>query len=717
MSHDLQNDRVETPDDDDEALREYGRQLALDSLLDLALGSGVEKTESVAQVPQAPFASRRLWLRVTVAAVIAMFCWLLQPGKPPVKPGKRGPEHQIEIAQDPAKLVITQVANWQIESNAPNSFQITGPRSIQLERGELRISSADAADGDPLLIETPAGLVTAGQTDLFVGVHETRSPKLEGPPMLNHLTRVLVLAGIASLANSQGTISGGPGHLLAAERDKAPADHVVEANSGFALDLYGQLAREKPGKNLFFSPYSVSTALAMTAEGARGETAAQMARVLRFPEAARRVGNDVQAIPFNVALMHTGFASLNERLNRTDDPATRKVRQQIDSLRKELAEANRQAAALRKDGKVEESNRFAIQSQELAGRLNAVLAEVDQFELQVANAVWVEKTYPVSRQYIDTIARFYKTGGVFPVDFRNDFEGSRRRINSWVDAQTAHQIGELLPAGLFPPDELDRVRMVLTNAIYFKGEWSQVFPADQTREDDFLLSSGNKIAVPMMHHGNLGSAGYAAFNGDGTLFKTPTEVPRDPQAKQPPVYPEESGFAVLDMPYKGGDLSLAIIVPRAADGLEGLEKLLTPENLTTWLKALQVRTVNTFVPRFKLETSYEMSNSLKSLGMARAFVDPTLPEGAQFDGLCESRDPMEQLYIGKVLHQARVEVTEKGTDAAAATAVIFAPPPNMIPETVPFTPIFRADRPFAFVIRDRKSGSVLFMGRVIDPSR
>jgi len=715
MNHDQDNDRVELPGNDDESLREYGRQLALDSLLDLALGSGAPRADSAVEPRQARFIPRRNWrIAATVAAGVAflvsaaVLIWRPNPAKPP-------PVKQIDVAQDSAKPVVTNVANWKIESTIPGAYEVLGPRRIHLDRGELHIRSADADDGNPLLVETPAGVVTAGQTDCFVGSHKVSSPNAEGPPMLNHLTRVLVLAGIASLANPHGTSSGGPGHLLAAERDKAPSDHVVQANSAFALDLYGQLAREKPEKNLFFSPYSLSTALAMTAEGARGETAEQMARVLRFPEAARRLGDDVQAIPFNVALIHTGFASLNERLNRADDPATRQVRQQIDKLRKELAEANRQAAALRKDGKVEESNRFARQSQDLAGRLNPLLAQVDQFELQVANAVWVEKTYPVSRQYIDTIARFYKTGGVFSLDFRNDFEGSRRRINEWVDGQTAHQINELLPAGLLPPDQRDRMRMVLTNAIYFKGEWSQIFPADQTKEEDFLLSGGAKVRVPMMHHGNLGSAGYAAFTGDGTAFTTPVEVPRNPSDKQPQTYPDDSGFAVLDMPYKGGDLSMTIFVPRAADGLARLDKLLTPENLTAWLELLQTRTVNTFVPRFKMETSFELSNSLRLLGMARAFVDPTLAEGAQFDGMCESRDPAEQLYIGKVLHEARVEVTEKGTEAAAATAVIFAPPPNMIPETVPFTPVFRADHPFAFVIRDRKSGSILFLGRVTDP--
>ena len=148
--------------------------------------------------------------------------------------------------------------------------------------------------------------------------------------------------------------------------------------------------------------------------------------------------------------------------------------------------------------------------------------------------------------------------------------------------------------------------------------------------------------------------------------------------------------------------------------MAALEKLLTPAHLAGWLKGLQTRTVNTFVPRFKLETSYEMSGALKSLGMVRAFVDPRSPECAQFGGMCQSQDPALSLYIGKVLHDARVEVTEKGTEAAAATAVIELLP-GPIEGMDPFTPTFRADRPFAFVIRDRKTGCILFMGRVVNP--
>jgi serine protease inhibitor len=256
------------------------------------------------------------------------------------------------------------------------------------------------------------------------------------------------------------------------------------------------------------------------------------------------------------------------------------------------------------------------------------------------------------------------------------------------------------------------VRLILTNAIYFKGEWSQVFDAGQTREEDFFTGRQGKARVPLMHHGSLG-AGYAAFNGDGTAFATPRDVPA--VGKLPQVYPGDDGFTLLELPYKGDELSMVLIAPRSADGLAGVEKLVTGERWPALLKSVVSRAVDTYVPRFKLDKSFEASAALQALGMVRPFALPG-PGGAQFDGMCASDDPEFKLSIGKVLHAAQVEVTEKGTEAAAATAVIGRAPPGPIPETVPFTPVFRADRPFLFLIRDKISGTILFIGRVTNPA-
>jgi serpin B len=157
-----------------------------------------------------------------------------------------------------------------------------------------------------------------------------------------------------------------------------------------------------------------------------------------------------------------------------------------------------------------------------------------------------------------------------------------------------------------------------------------------------------------------------------------------------------------------------VIVPRSEDGLPALEKLLTRANLRAWTDRLQQRPTNVFLPRFKLETDYKMKPALQKLGMVRAFIEPQLPDGAQFDGMCASKDPDLRLYISAVLHKAFVEVNEKGTEAAAATAVLMAVGTG-VPSSRPFVPTVRADRPFVFLIRDRKTGCVLFLGRVTNP--
>src|SRR5436189_4894443 len=275
MSQDPENDRVELPGNDDESLREYGRQLALDSLLEMALANRASGTNTALPSPQArlPAPRRRrigaiVAASLTIAAAVSLIFWRADRGRVPKLP-------DVDIVQAPAPVepVITPVANWRIEANGPGAFDVIAPRRIRLNRGELHISPAAGDDDEPLLIETPAGTVTADKSSCFVGSHEISSSNLEGPPMLNHLTRVLVFAGLATLANEHGLSTGGAGHLLAAERDKPPVDQTIQANSEFALDLYGRMARDNPDRNLFFSPYSMSTALAMAAEGARSETA------------------------------------------------------------------------------------------------------------------------------------------------------------------------------------------------------------------------------------------------------------------------------------------------------------------------------------------------------------------------------------------------------------------------------------------------------------
>jgi serine protease inhibitor len=530
----------------------------------------------------------------------------------------------------------------------------------------------------------------------------------------------LAVAGLAvGLAHRASPVPKGPegadeGPVKPLEMTPA-VTAVVRSNSAFALGLYGRLRADHAGKNLFFSPYSVSGALAMVAEGARGETAEQMGKVLRFPEAARRGGEGAKLLPWDMAQVHTGLAALNNHFRAGSRGAPKAVREKIESLRKELQAANQQAAELGRARKWDEQAKAAQRSQALAAELNKLQSEYGQYELRVANALWGEKTYPFKQSYVDTIHKYYRTGGLFPVDFRNDYEGARRRINAWVEEQTANRIKDLIPADAVDEETKKLMRLVLTNAIYFKGEWAEVFPEGQTKDEDFLLAGGGKARVPLMRKGGMGSARYAAFRGDGTFFDTPARVPLG-NVDEKAVYPDARGFTVLELPYKGGEVSMVVLLPRSAGGLAALEKKLTAEHLTAWVGKLQQRGTHVYLPKFKVEAKYDLGKTLQGMGMVRAFNDPRTADGAQFDGMSQSQDPAQKLYVSKVLHKAFVEVSEKGTEAAAATAVMMAMPKSARPPSVLFTPTFRADRPFLFLVRDRQSGSVLFLGRMVNPT-
>jgi serine protease inhibitor len=533
-------------------------------------------------------------------------------------------------------------------------------------------------------------------------------PESKGKPM-KQLTRIFVITGMVNLITPLGSVTGGAGDLLAAEAGQAPVKHAVQANSDFAFDLFKQFAGENAGKNLFFSPYSVSSALAMTAEGARGETAMEMGKVLRFPQATRRVGNDAQLIPWRTSLIHTGMAGLNDRLMGKDTPAQQAARKKIPELRKALEALKAKTKELRTQRKWREYQKATQAERAAATELNKVSAQVDQYELRVANALWGEKTYPFLDDYIKTINKYYKTGGIFPADFKNNFPTERIKVNNWVAGQTKDRIKDIIPK--LPPDEARLVRLILTNAIYFKGQWSVPFKEANTKPRDFTLADGKKVKLPIMNVRSLAVGRYGAFNADGSLFKTPHSIRR---GQKPVVYPGAKGFAMLELPYKGDDITMVLIAPNSPGGLGAIEKKLTTDNLAAWIGKLQKRKTHVFLPKFKLETEYQMNDTLKAMGMVRAFTDPRMANGADFTGMCASKDPRLRLYITKVIHKAFVEVNEKGTEAAAATAVMMAVATS-VRMTVPFTPTFQADRPFLFVIRDKKTSSILFMGRITNP--
>jgi serpin B len=291
------------------------------------------------------------------------------------------------------------------------------------------------------------------------------------------------------------------------------------------------------------------------------------------------------------------------------------------------------------------------------------------FELSVANALWGQKNFPWRSEWMAMQnARF---GAAFnEADFAANHEAERQRINRWVEEQTRDRIKNLLQ----PQDIDDRTRMVLANAIYFKGKWSEKFMESMTRDEPFRLADGGTVSAPMMHRRS--NYGYA----------------------------DADGVQVLEMPYQGGELSMVIVLPREANGLPAVEARLTNE-FAGWLGKLVRPEVVVSLPRFKMEQRFLPNAQLMALGIRTAFD----PDNADFSGMAD--DPA--LCISKVVHQSFVEVNEEGTEAAAATAVVMEQPVSA--QVRPKPKIFRADHPFLLLIRDTKHGTILFMGRVMNP--
>jgi len=370
---------------------------------------------------------------------------------------------------------------------------------------------------------------------------------------------------------------------------------VASDTNAFALDLYGQIAGEASG-NLFFSPTSIGTALAMAYAGARGETAEEMRAVLH--------------------------------LSLEDEALHRAV------------------------------GDFA----------RAIGSEREGLTIAVANALWGQSGYPFRPEYLALGERRYGAS-LRALDFRQATEQSRITINEWVEGETAGKIRDL-----FEPGSLDPMtRLVLTNAIYFKGTWLRQFDPKMTRKAPFHPTPARSVQVDMMHTREV-RLGYV-------------ETPE---------------LQALELPYSEHAASMILLLPAAGRSLEALEKALTPDKLEGILAEMRhVEMSLVAIPRFTMTCSYSLSNELSRLGMRLAFTP-----NADFSGIATAED----LFISEVVHKAFVEVNEEGTEAAAATGTLIRATSAQPSHT------FRADRPFVFLIRDEATGAILFLGRVVEPS-
>ena len=376
----------------------------------------------------------------------------------------------------------------------------------------------------------------------------------------------------------------------------AGMSEIVEGNNRFAVGLYAKL-KDSTSDNLFFSPYSLSTALAMTYAGAAGETGKQMAEVLRFtvPESE----------------LHPAMGQLIRTL-----------------LRKEKG-----------------------------------------YQFRVANRLWGQKGYEFLPEFLKTTQNHYGAE-LGEVDFAHQTEDARRAINQWVEKETERKIKDLIPPGLLA----QATRLVLTNAIYFKGNWQEQFDKEATQDAPFYVSAGKEVTVPMMHQ--IERFGYRAAED----------------------------MQILELPYADNALSMVVLLPKDKEGLAELEKRIAHDDLRDLTRGLRPREVSVLLPRFTMTSQFSLKDVLQSMGMTLAFDE----DKADFSRMSRS----EQLFISAVVHKAFVDVNEEGTEAAAATGVIMAPTAAPVQEE---PPVFRADHPFVFLIRDNRTGSILFMGRVVNP--
>uniref|UniRef100_A0A674IST8 Serpin domain-containing protein n=1 Tax=Terrapene triunguis TaxID=2587831 RepID=A0A674IST8_9SAUR len=387
----------------------------------------------------------------------------------------------------------------------------------------------------------------------------------------------------------------------------------------FALDFFKVLNKDHPSDNIIYSPLSISAALGMVLLGARGNTATQI----------QKVGVNKSVV------LYLHFCSI-------------------------MADHSLVQCHL-------SSSRIHSQFHDIFSAINK---PTTSYELANANRLYGEKTFNFLQQYLSCIQKLYQAE-LKPVDFRNAAEETRKQINLWIETFTKGKIKDF-----FGPHALSGdTKLVLVNAVYFKGQWGKEFKKENTKERPFQINKTTSKPVQMMYH-----------KGE---YKIATI--------------EEHHSQVLELPYKGGDLSMYILLPKDNMGLTQLEKELTYEKLTTWISPdhLKEDEVDVALPRFKVETSAQLKQYLEALGMTDVFH----PGASDLSGMAKEGG----LFVSEAVHKAYIEVNEEGTVAAAATGIGI----HTISLRIPVQ--FVADHPFLFFIRHQKTKCILFYGRVSSP--
>jgi len=411
------------------------------------------------------------------------------------------------------------------------------------------------------------------------------------------VTVILILGLIGAGLVYQGILSPQPVQAQKTAIDTNATEDcmaaLVEAMNNFSLELYNRLCSSNNDENVFFSPYSIFVALAMTYEGAHNTTAQEMYNVLKFQQ-----NNDTALCSF--------------------------------------------------------------------GKIYNLLNINAEYTLNTANALWTQHNYPFLPGYLHFIESYYM-GNATGIDF-NDADQAARLISQWVEENTGGKIEDFISSDDIHP----LTKLILTNAIYFKGNWKYSFDSERTADSTFEVYPNFTVDVPMMH-----------FSDSDEYLN----------------YFETEDLQIVELPYESENLSMTIFLPKE-NSLSKIDYMMTYHNLTQWNDYQNKTNVNVVLPKFKLETDYSLKQVLMDMGMNSPFTFD-----ADFSGMTGHQD----LFIEKVMHKAFIEVNEKGTEAAGATSV------HMVLKASPGLIFFDANHPFTFIIQHQETGTILFMGKICNP--
>ena len=518
-----------------------------------------------------------LLVLLALAAVLAA-CGSEESGTPTTgtTPGASAVVVPTEVSGDPASPTVAQANNRQ------STPETEGRATLQ-----PTAASTPTPEATESVVPTKAVVPT---------VSPTSAPQSPTPPPVSTAEPTV---GPVARQRSEMT------RQISPEATESDLASLVSGNASFAIDLYRELSNGDG--NFFYSPHSISLALAMAYAGARGETEEQMADTLHFRLPQDRLHRTFNALDLAVA----------------PDP----------------------------DGK-----------------------DGEGFQLNLANSIWGQENYPFFIEFLDVLAENYGEE-VRDADFIRNPDDARVRINDWVSEETQERITNLIPPDAITTD----TRLVLANAIYFKADWQNVFDERATADRPFHSLDGSERDVPMMRQqSNIR-------------------------------YARGEWYQAVELAYKGGDVAMTLLVPDSGRFQE-FQDSLSGQSLQDIADSLDYELVRLTMPKFEMESTQKLSDILKAMGMPDAFDD----EAANFSGMdgqvCRSRGDI-CLLISDVLHKAFVSVDEAGTEAAAATAVIVATTKSVEIDPEPMEVI--VNRPFVFLIRERTTGTLLFVGRVV----